>query len=153
MLMLMNAWMMFVLMKCKCQMQCLTLGCYTGGVYARCRHTPQLCPNQRNRPGGSQKSAMRSGGVTPWLVVDLRSPPHGRGWHIFLSGVLLLIPHFNNIFLNFWLFLGWFRHRCQCWRVDFLLLRFLILIFHHDLLLTWLHGLIQRHEVGRSLRC
>ena len=29
MLMLMNAWMMLVLMKCKCQMQCLTLGCYT----------------------------------------------------------------------------------------------------------------------------
>ena len=28
MLMLMNAWMMLVLMKCKCQMQCLTLGCY-----------------------------------------------------------------------------------------------------------------------------
>ena len=30
--MLMNAWMMFVLMKCKCQMQCLTLWCYTHGV-------------------------------------------------------------------------------------------------------------------------
>ena len=29
MLMLMNSWMMLVLMKCKCQMQCLTLGCYT----------------------------------------------------------------------------------------------------------------------------
>ena len=28
MLMLMNAWMMLVLMKCKCQMQCSTLGCY-----------------------------------------------------------------------------------------------------------------------------
>ena len=28
MLMLMNAWMMLVLVKCKCQMQCLTLGCY-----------------------------------------------------------------------------------------------------------------------------
>ena len=28
MLMLMNAWMMLVLMKLKCQMQCLTLGCY-----------------------------------------------------------------------------------------------------------------------------
>ena len=27
-LMFMNAWMMLVLMKCKCQMQCLTLGCY-----------------------------------------------------------------------------------------------------------------------------
>ena len=31
MLMLMNDWMMLVLMKCKCQMQCLTLGCYRGG--------------------------------------------------------------------------------------------------------------------------
>ena len=33
MLMFMNAWMMLVLMKCKCQMSCLTLGCYsnTGG--------------------------------------------------------------------------------------------------------------------------
>ena len=28
MLMFMNAWMMLVLIKCKCQMQCLTLGCY-----------------------------------------------------------------------------------------------------------------------------
>jgi len=28
MLMLMNAWIMLVLMKCKCQMKCLTLGCY-----------------------------------------------------------------------------------------------------------------------------
>ena len=27
--MLMNAWMMLVLMKCKCQMQCLVVGCYT----------------------------------------------------------------------------------------------------------------------------
>ena len=32
MLMLMNAWMMLVLMKCKCQMQCLILGCYRGDV-------------------------------------------------------------------------------------------------------------------------
>ena len=29
MLMLMNEWMMHALMKCKCQMECLTLGCYT----------------------------------------------------------------------------------------------------------------------------
>ena len=36
MLMLMNAWMMLVLMKYKCQMQCLTLGCY--------RFTLHLCP-------------------------------------------------------------------------------------------------------------
>jgi len=28
MLMLMNEWMMIVLMKCKCQMQCLTPRCY-----------------------------------------------------------------------------------------------------------------------------
>jgi len=28
MLMFMSAWMMLVLKKCKCQMQCLTLGCY-----------------------------------------------------------------------------------------------------------------------------
>ena len=28
MLMFMNAWMMLVCMKCRCQMQCLTLGCY-----------------------------------------------------------------------------------------------------------------------------
>ena len=31
MLMLMNAWMMLVLMKCKYQMQCLTLGYYSAG--------------------------------------------------------------------------------------------------------------------------
>ena len=35
MLMLMNAWMMLVLMKCKCQMQCLTLGCYIFSQIAR----------------------------------------------------------------------------------------------------------------------
>ena len=29
MLMFMNAWMMLMLMKCRCQMQCLTLGCYS----------------------------------------------------------------------------------------------------------------------------
>ena len=29
MLMFMNAWMILVLMKCRCPMQCLTLGCYT----------------------------------------------------------------------------------------------------------------------------
>ena len=33
MLMLMNAWMMLVLMKCMCQMQCLTLGCYTASSF------------------------------------------------------------------------------------------------------------------------
>ena len=32
MLMLMNEWMMLVLMQCKCQMQCLTLGCYRQGL-------------------------------------------------------------------------------------------------------------------------
>ena len=35
MLMLMNEWMMLVLMKCKCQMQCLTLGCYSYSVFIR----------------------------------------------------------------------------------------------------------------------
>ena len=29
MFMFMNAWMMLVLMKCRCQMQSLTLGCYS----------------------------------------------------------------------------------------------------------------------------
>ena len=33
MLMVMNAWMMLVLMKCKCQMQSLTLGCYSPSPY------------------------------------------------------------------------------------------------------------------------
>ena len=33
MLMLMNAWMMLVLMKCKYQMQSLTLGCYSPSPY------------------------------------------------------------------------------------------------------------------------
>ena len=35
MLMFMNAWMMLVLMKCKCQMQFLTLGCYIGRLMGR----------------------------------------------------------------------------------------------------------------------
>ena len=33
MLMFMNAWMMLGLMKCKCQMPCLTLGCYSPSPY------------------------------------------------------------------------------------------------------------------------
>ena len=33
MLMFMNAWMMLVLMKCICQMQCLTQGCYSPSPY------------------------------------------------------------------------------------------------------------------------
>ena len=37
MLMLMNAWMMLVLMKCKCQMQCLTLGCYSLVILTACQ--------------------------------------------------------------------------------------------------------------------
>ena len=37
MLMLMNALMMLVLIKCKRQMQCLTLGCYTASVLHRSR--------------------------------------------------------------------------------------------------------------------
>ena len=41
MLMLMNEWMMLVLMKCKCQMPCLTLRCY-------------------NRPNGLRVIAVRS---------------------------------------------------------------------------------------------
>ena len=50
MLMLMNAWMMLVLMKCKCQMQCLTLGCYTSGQHGvlgavvKAQHSP-YCHN------------------------------------------------------------------------------------------------------------
>ena len=55
-----------------------------------------------------------------------------------MNGVLLLLLQFNNlhIFHNFGLFLEWLRRRCRCrcWRVDFLLLRFLLM---------WLHGLIQ----------
>ena len=32
MLMFMNAWMMLVLMKCRCKMQCLTPGCYKASL-------------------------------------------------------------------------------------------------------------------------
>ena len=42
--MLMNAWMMLVLMKCKCQMQCLTLGCYTFSVCFRNATNPSTIP-------------------------------------------------------------------------------------------------------------
>ena len=34
MLILMNEWMMLMLIKCKCQMQCLTLGCYSCTLYS-----------------------------------------------------------------------------------------------------------------------
>ena len=77
----------------------------------------------------------------PRLVPDLCSPSYGRGRLIFLNGVLLLIiRQYNDLhffgFFFFRLFLEWLRRRCRCrcWRVDFLLLRFL---------LTWLHALIQ----------
>ena len=41
MFMLMNAWMMLVLIKCKCQMQCLTLGCYTTPPRKRIKHSKE----------------------------------------------------------------------------------------------------------------
>ena len=45
MLMLMNEWMMLVLMKCKSQMQCLTLGCYRPILPSFLRHysSPKRC--------------------------------------------------------------------------------------------------------------
>ena len=58
-----------------------------------------------------------------------------------MNGVLLLliIRQYNDLhffgFFFFGLFLEWLRRRCRCWRVNFLLLRFLVL--------TWFHGLIQ----------
>jgi hypothetical protein len=59
-----------------------------------------------------------------------------------LNGVLLLIIirqyddlHFFGFFF-FGLFLEWLRRRCRYWRINFLLLRFLL----H---LMWLHGLVQ----------
>ena len=57
MLMLMNAWMMLVLMKCKCQMQCLTLGCYNVDVGPLARH-------------------MRGRGVRSWTL--MRNVRHRR---------------------------------------------------------------------------
>ena len=45
MLMFMNAWMMLVLMKCKCQMQCLTLGCYS---YQPCHNLVDLIEKANN---------------------------------------------------------------------------------------------------------
>ena len=47
MLLFMNAWMMLVLMKCKCQMKSLTLGCYIERrhvVWAHVAKPPQLFP-------------------------------------------------------------------------------------------------------------
>jgi len=79
---------------------------------------------------------VRNGGFTPRLIPDLCSPSYGKGRLIFLNGVLLLliIRQYNDLHFFFELFLEWLRRRCRCWRVNFLLLRFL---------LTWLHGLIQ----------
>ena len=89
----------------------------------------------------SHKSVVQNGGFTPHLVLDLCSPSHGRGRLIFLNGVLLfiIIRQYNDLhlfgFFFFGLFLEWLRRRCRCWRVNFLLLGFL--------LLTWLYRLIQ----------
>ena len=91
------------------------------------------------------KSVVRDGGFTPQLVPDLYSPSHGRGMLIFLNDILILIiiiiRQYNDLhffgFFFFGLFLEWLRRRCRCrcWRVNFLLLGFLLLM--------WLHGLIQ----------
>ena len=87
------------------------------------------------------KSVVQNGGFTPHLVLDLCSPSHGRGRLIFLNGVLLLITirQYNDLhffkFFFFELFLEWLRRRCRCWRVNFLIMGFL--------LLTWLYELIQ----------
>ena len=88
------------------------------------------------------KSMVRDGGFTPQLVPDLCSPSHGRGRLISLNDILLLplliIRQYNDLhffgLFFFELFLEWLRRRCRCWRVNFLLLGFL---------LTWLHGLVQ----------
>ena len=88
------------------------------------------------------KLVVRGGGFIPQLVLDLCSPSHGRGRLIFLNGLLLIIIIFREYddlhffgFFFFRLFLEWLRRRCRCWRVNFLIMGFL--------LLTWLHGLIQ----------
>ena len=86
------------------------------------------------------KSVVRNGGFTRRLVPDLCSPSHGRGRLIFLNGVLLIIRQYNDLhffgfFFFFGLFLEWLRRRCRCWRVNFLIMGFL--------LLTWLYELIQ----------
>ena len=94
--------------------------------------------------------AVRNGGFTPRLVIDLHRPSHGKGQLIFLNGVLLLliIRQYNDLhfygFFFFGLFLEWLRPRCKCSRVNFLLLGFLLLM--------WLHGLYKPHA-GSSLRC
>ena len=64
MLMFMNAWMMLVLMKCKCQMKCLTLGYYIAS-----HQTPIA-----GAPGR---------GFTEHLMASLTKP---LGLHLFLLG-------------------------------------------------------------------
>jgi len=56
-----------------------------------------------------------------------------------LLPIIIIIIQYNDLhffrFFFFGLFLEWLRRRCRCWRVNFLLLGFLLLM--------WLHGLIQ----------
>ena len=54
--MLMNAWMMLALMKCKCEMQCLTLGCI---VCVLTRQTMELvCLHHRDEASMELKVAI-----------------------------------------------------------------------------------------------
>ena len=53
MLMRMKAWMMLLLMKCKCQMQCLTLWCYSPSLYRNLIpgfETPTIFYKRRDKP-------------------------------------------------------------------------------------------------------
>ena len=75
MLMLMNAWMMHVLIKCKFQMQCLTLGCYIKHDLVRGR----IDMVEWLMPGCEEVPAPPNGYVvsfTPFHEHGLMIPPH-----------------------------------------------------------------------------
>ena len=69
MLMFMNAWMMLVLMKCTCQMQCLTLGCYT-----------MYCNHAIHSPMSVLHSATRCLSMKGRLLI--RVSPDTEGWDL-----------------------------------------------------------------------
>ena len=65
MLMFMNAWVMLVLMKCKCQMQSLTLGCYSSGGGVGGSDAGTAVPPYRSDSDGGGGGVGRDGGALP----------------------------------------------------------------------------------------
>ena len=80
MLMFMNAWMMLVLMKCKCQMQCLTQGCYNPSPYRNLVprfERPTILHKKQDKPH------VNISPIPTWHLVELNGLAPGYSFHFF----------------------------------------------------------------------